>query len=526
MKIENFGKWQGIVDKIRKVSTKNGLDTYIVGGFVRDLLLGRSPKDLDVMVDGEGAGMKLAELLYKEYGGHEPVLFPRFGTAKLTMDGEDVEFVAPRKEFYEEDNRKPTTVKGDLWDDAMRRDFSVNALFIDLRNNEVLDLTGNGIDDIKNKVLRVADEKNPDVIMTQDPLRMMRLVRQSSQLGFSIDPSTYDAVVRNAAKIETISKERVQEELNKILLTDKPSTALQFMKQTGLMKHISPELDSLESTEEESEYNSKNVWLHTLQVVDQSPRNLTTRLAALLHVVAKPKTMSRSYTVTCDNNTCGTKGEYIFKSQPEIGIVCQNCQGKMVFKNEQELRNAFPSYRIHFYDHEKVGGNMAKKILLGLKYPQNTIDLVGNLVTHHMRPHAYNEKEWTDSSVRRLRRETDPFTDELLDLTSADVTTKNPAKKQRNVQRIQNLRDRIKKLEEVMPNSLIKSPLDGNELMTLFPGKKAGPWLSEYKELLIGEVIEGRIAPGDKSAATRFVQSLDNTRISQRVGVVKISSRD
>jgi poly(A) polymerase len=525
MKIDNYGKWQAIIDKIRKVSSKNGLDTYIVGGFVRDLLLGRSPKDLDIMVDGEGAGMKLAELLYEEYGGHAPVLFPRFGTAKLTMDGEDVEFVAPRKEFYEQDSRKPTTVKGDLWDDAMRRDFSVNALFIDLKNNEVLDLTGNGINDIKNKVLRVADEKNPDIIMTQDPLRMMRLVRQSSQLGFSIDKSTYDAVVRNAAKINTISKERIQEELNKILLTDKPSTALKFMKETGLLKYISPELDALESTEEESEYATKNVWAHTVQVVDQSPKNLTTRLAALLHDVAKPKTMSRTYIVTCDNASCGTKGQYVFKSQPEIGIVCENCGNKKVYKNEQELRAAFPSYRIHFYDHEKVGSTSAKKILSGLKYPQDVIDRVSNLVLHHMRPHAYNENEWTDSSVRRLRRETDPFTDELLDLTSADVTSNNPNKKKRNVDRIQNLRNRIKKLEEVMPNSLIRSPLDGNELMAMFPEKKAGPWLSEYKELLINEIIEGRMAPDDKGAATRFVQALQ-PRISQRVGEIKISARD
>jgi len=525
MKINNFGKWQGVVDKIRKVSTENGLNTYIVGGFVRDLLLGRAPKDLDVMVDGEGAGMKLAELLHKEYGGHAPVLFPKFGTAKLTIDGEDVEFVAPRKEVYEEDNRKPATVKGNLWDDAMRRDFSVNALFIDLRNGEVLDLTGNGINDIKSKVLRVADEENPDLIMTQDPLRMMRLVRQSAQLGFSIDDSTYDAVVRNASKIATISKERIQEELNKILLTDKPSTALSFMKETGLLKFISPELDSLEATEEETQYATKNVWAHTMQVVDQSPRNLTTRLSALLHDVAKPKTMSRTYSVVCDSESCGTKGEYVFKSQPEVGIVCENCGSKRVFKDEQELKAAFPGYKIHFYDHEKVGSNTAKKILSGLRYPQDVIDRVSNLVLHHMRPHAYNEDQWTDSSVRRLRRETDPFTDELLDLTSADITSKNPKKKQRNIQRIQNLRERIRKLEEVLPNSLIKSPLDGNELMVMFPAKSPGPWLSEYKEALINEIIEGRIAPNDKSAAERFVQSLEQ-KISSRIGEIKISARD
>jgi poly(A) polymerase len=248
-------------------------------------------------------------------------------------------------------------------------------------------------------------------------------------------------------------------------------------------------------------------------------------LAALLHDVAKPKTLSRTYTVTCDGVSCGKKGEYVFKSQPEIGIVCENCGNKRVFKNEQELRDAFPGYRIHFYDHEKVGSGTAKKILSGLKYSQDIIDRVSNLVLHHMRPHAYNEEQWTDSSVRRLRRETDPFTDELLDLTSADVTSKNPTKRQRNIQRIQNLRERIKRLEEVMPNSLIKSPLDGNELMTMFPEKKAGPWLSEYKEALINEVIEGRMAPDDKAAATRFVQSM-GTKISQRIGVIKLSARD
>jgi len=524
MKIDNYGNWTPIVDKIRTVANKYNLKTYIVGGFVRDLLLGRKPKDLDMMVEGEGGGMKLAELIHQEIGGHAPVLFPRFGTAKLTIDDQDVEFVAPRKEFYEEDNRKPKTEVGDLWDDAMRRDFSVNALFININNNEVIDLTGHGLEDLQNHILRVTDTKNPDVIMTQDPLRMLRLIRQSSQLNFSIDPDTYDAVKRNAAKINTISKERVQEELNKMLLTDKPSRALLLLRDSGLMNYVLPDLSALEGTEEEGANDSKNVWSHTLQVVDNSPKNLVVRLAALFHDMGKPATKSRTYSVSCPK--CSEKVEYTYKTQPNIGIVCTNgtCGGNRSFKTEKELMEAFPRYDVHFYDHERVGADKATKVLRELRYSDDIITAVKALITHHMKGHAYSE-DWTDSAVRRYDRETNPHTNELLDLTEADVTSKHPEKRKKNTERIQKLRERIKLLNEQAESAKMQSPLDGNDLMAIY-NRKPGVWLSKVKNYLLNEVIEGRLQQDDKEGAKRMLENVDIDTLASSELPIRMSRRE
>jgi len=522
MKINDndYGKWGPIVEKLRQSANKHNLNVYIVGGFVRDLLIGRAPKDLDVMVDAEEGGIKLAEAMAKDLGLGEPVIFPRFGTAKLTVDGEEVEFVAPRKEIYEEDNRKPTTVKGNLWDDAMRRDFSVNALFIDLRNNEVVDLTGNGIKDIEEGVLRVADPENPDVIMTADPLRMLRLIRQASQLNFSIDPATFSAVKDNAQKISTISKERVQEELNKMLMTDKPSRSLTLLKDAGLLNYILTDLGTLEGTEDDGPADSKNVWSHTLQVVDNAPKNLVVRLAALFHDVGKPSTKSRTYKVTCSD--CAEPFEYIYKAQPEIGINCTkgDCEGKLHFDTEKELYEAFPKYDVHFYDHEKVGASTATKVLRDLRYSDDIIKEVNALITHHMKAHAYSD-EWTDSAVRRYRFETDPYTQNLMDLTQSDVTSKHPERRKRNRERIDKLRERMRILDEKEQIAKIQSPLDGNELMQMFPDKKPGEWLKNIKDMLLNEVLDGNLAQDDKEGARRLVQERsasldDNIKLSWR----------
>lgn len=525
MQINDFGKWSPIIEKIRHISNKYGLHAYIVGGWVRDKLLNREPKDLDIMVEGDGSGIKLSQLLYEEYGGHEPILFPRFGTSKLIIDNEDVEFVSPRKEVYYEGNRKPDTSVGSLYDDAIRRDFSVNALFVDVNNGKVLDLTGNGINDLNKKILRVADPENPDTIMEQDPLRLLRLIRQASQLNFSVDPITYDAVRRNVDKILTISKERVQEELNKMLLTDKPSRALIILKDSGLLSRILPELDTLESTEEEEGVNdSKNVWSHTLQVVDNAPKNLTVRLAALFHDMGKPATKSRTYKVTCP--VCGEPINYVYKSQPDGSIVCQNgiCDGWLKFKSEKELMQTFPEYDVHFYDHEKVGASKATKVLRELKYSEEIIKAVNTLITHHMKAHAYSD-DWTDSAIRRYQLETHPHTQDLLDLTQSDITSKYPEKRQRGINRVNKLRERIQKVNEQMELAKIKSPLDGNELCQIY-NKKPGEWIKHIKTFLLNEVIEGNLAPDDKEGAKRLLDTIDIDKLASDNSVVKLSWRD
>ncbi len=527
MKIENFGKWTPIIDKISKTAHINNLHVFIVGGFVRDLLLGRSPKDLDLMVEGEGGGIKLGELVHAQYPETSSMTSEAgksFGVSKLHLDGEEIDLVAPRKEVYEVDNRKPQVAAATIEEDAKRRDFSVNALFIDLNNNEVIDYTGNGLNDLKNGILRVANPADPDTTMKDDPLRMLRLIRQSAQLNFSIDPVTYDAVKRNVTKIDTISKERVQEELNKMLLTDKPSRALLLLKDSGLLARILPDLNSLEGTEEEGYTESKNVWSHTLQVVDNAPKNLVTRLAALFHDSGKPETKSRTYRVTCPK--CTNQIDYIYKTQPEIGIKCQNgsCDGYTTFKSEKELYAAFPKYDIHFYDHEKTGATKAVKILRSLKYSEEIINAVKALITHHMKGHAYND-DWTESAIRRYQFETNPHTQDLLDLTRADVTSKHPEKRKRNTDRIDKLRERIRLLNEKEELSKIQSPLDGNELMQMY-NRKPGPWLQQTKTYLLNQVLDGNLTQGDKEGAKRMLESIDIDKLASLGVSIKMSRRE
>ncbi len=530
MKINDFGsRWNNIINKIKTVANENGLHVYIVGGFVRDLLLQKNPKDLDLMVSGlENGGIKLGELVHAKYPNISSMTSDAgksFGVSKLHLDGEEIDLVCPRKEIYQENNRKPQVSNATLAEDAKRRDFSVNALFIDLNNNEIMDLTGNGLRDLKDGILRVADPENPDIIMTQDPLRMLRLIRQASQLNFSIDPATYDSVKRNAAKITTISKERIQEELNKMLMTDKPSRALSLLKQAGLLDYILTDLNSLKKTEEEGGTGTKDVWAHTLQVVDNAPKNLVVRLAALFHDIGKPETKSRTYIVTCPK--CAEKIDYIFKTQPEIGIKCQNgsCGGNLSFKTESDLYNAFPNYEIHFYDHEKAGALRASKALRDLRYSDDIIQEVMALITHHMKAHGFND-DWTESAVRRYQFETQPYTQNLLDLTKSDITTKHPDRRQRRIDQIEKLRERIRLLNEKEELAKIQSPLDGNELMQMYPGRKPGEWLKKIKNYLLNEVIEGRLAQGDKSGATRLLQNIDIDKLASDNSIIKLSWRD
>jgi putative nucleotidyltransferase with HDIG domain len=466
MKITDFGlKWNPIVDKIRSVAVENNLTAYISGGFVRDLFLKKSPKDLDIMVDIDGGGIKLAELVYAKFGGHVPVIFPRFGTAKISVDGENIEFVASRKEFYHDNNRKPDVEFASAFADVLRRDFSMNALLLRLNDYEILDYTGNGIKDIENKIIRVTDESNPDIIMIQDPLRMLRAVRQSAQHDFFIESNTSLAIKRNAQKLTTISKERIQEELNKMLMTDNPSRAFILLKEHGLLKYISTLLDNLQSSEnEEDDSDNKNVWEHTLKVLDYSPKILIVRLGALFHDIAKPETKQ--------------------------------------YSTEEGKRS------VSFTNHEHVGTLRTKEILHDLRYSDEIIKAVMILVKNHMRGHAYDEgnnDNWTDSAVRRYVLESQPYTNELLDLTMADITPKTDGKRQLKVEKIKKLKERIKLLNEQDEISKLRSPLNGFDLMEIY-GKKAGPWLKEINEFLLEKVLSGELKKDDKIKALEILK--------------------
>jgi len=267
MQIKTPEKFLSAIEKIKTAASENKFEVYAVGGFVRDIILGREPYDLDIMAqkinssqDGKFDAINLSKLIAEKYGLSAPVVFEKFGTSKLIIDGEEVEFVMPRKEYYAEDSRNPDTELGSLEQDALRRDFTVNALFLRLGDDKVLDLTGLGFKDLKDKVLRVTDPENADIIFSQDPLRILRAVRQSLQLGFEIEPDTYKAMQNNALRISIVSPERVRDELNKILLEKKPSQAFKMLDDIGLLKEIPPQ---------------------DFEVLDKVPADLVLRLAAL-----------------------------------------------------------------------------------------------------------------------------------------------------------------------------------------------------------------------------------------------------
>ncbi|MGA2091611.1 MAG: CCA tRNA nucleotidyltransferase [Endomicrobiales bacterium] len=266
-----------IIETLKAVAKKHQFVLYAVGGFVRDLYLGRESKDLDIMVEGENGGIRFAETVARELNIRGPVIFPRFGTAKLSIEGQEIEFVMPRTEYYTDESRNPDTSLGTLEQDARRRDFTVNALFWCLNDGKTLDLTGRGFADISTRTIRVTDPEHADVIFSQDPLRMMRAVRQSVQLGFTIEPLTYAAIAANVFRLDIVSVERIQDELNKMLLSIDPVHALKLLVETGLFRQIFPEkgMDVLRLCLQ----SDMNILISYL------PQDLALRLSALLYYV-------------------------------------------------------------------------------------------------------------------------------------------------------------------------------------------------------------------------------------------------
>ncbi len=304
-------QYKSVIDKITKTAYENNYTAYAVGGFVRDMILGRNPKDLDIMVEGDNAGIKFAVLLSQKLNIHPPVVFEKFATAKLMIDNHEIEFIMPRKEYYEKNSRNPGTAKATLEQDALRRDFTVNALFLRLNDMKLLDLTGNGLKDIKKKIIRVTDETASDLIFEQDPLRILRAVRQSLQLGFSIDDKTYKSMKKKARRIKIVSPERIRDEINKILMFDKPSKAFFMFDKINLLSEIFPELKELQNIK----YSPKKTFFeHTMEVVDRIPRDLLLRTSALFYNVCCSKTQKNGMQ-TVNNMLLKLKYSSDFKKQ-------------------------------------------------------------------------------------------------------------------------------------------------------------------------------------------------------------------
>lgn len=431
---------------------------YMVGGTVRDVLLHRGKSnDADLATDAHPEEIK--RLVAPTRPSAIVLVGERFGTVRLHYGSDIVEITTFRDEHYNPDSRKPEVCFGTvLEEDLRRRDFTINAMARDPLSGQISDPFG-GREDLDAHVLRAVGDE-PDKRFDEDPLRLMRAVRFAAQLDFSIEMETMHSIVRQAGKLQKISRERIRDEMNKLLLSAHPAKGLELLVELGLMEWIIPEVLELRGVSQQPQrvVQSKDVYAHVLRVVERSSPRLMTRWGALLHDIAKPRTRS-----------------------VEDG-------------------------KVHFFGHEEVGAHMARDILRRLHFDRDFIDSVSRLVRLHMRANAYTT-DWTDGAVRRLMLESGEDLPGLLDLSRADITSYRADKVSRAAARVMELAERCQRLKEEAKRVPLKSPLDGNELMALF-GRGPGPWLRPVKDHLLGLVIDGVLSPDDKEEAARIARML------------------
>ncbi len=442
-----------ILHLIGDTADEMGLECYVIGGWVRDLFLHRESQDIDVVV--VGSGIVLAQAVASKLGKAHLSVFRTYGTAQVKKNDIEIEFVGARKESYRSDSRNPMVEDGTLEDDQNRRDFTMNALAICLnksRYGELLDPFG-GLQDMDECTIRTP--LDPDITFSDDPLRMLRAVRFASQLGFYLHSETFDAICRNRERIQIITKERVADELNKIMLSRRPSVGWKLIDKTGLLPLIFPELNNLKGVETKEGKGHKDIFLHTIQVLDnvaEKSDNLWLRWAALLHDIGKPKTK------TWDEKSGWT-----------------------------------------FFNHNYIGAKMIPRIFRSMKLPQNEkMDYVIKMVNLHMRPIHLIEEEVTDSAVRRLLFEAGDDIDDLMILCSADITSRNQEKVERFHKNYELLKQKMVELEERDRIRNFQPPVRGDEIMEILhlpPCNQVGEIKTAIKDAILDGVIPNEYEP-------------------------------
>ncbi len=448
-----------IFDIISQTADELGMECYVVGGYVRDLFLNRPSKDIDVVVVGNGITMA-TEFSHKLGKGAHLSVFKNFGTAQVKFQHSEVEFVGARKESYSHDSRNPIIENGTLEDDQNRRDFTINAMAVCMnkaRFGELVDPFG-GLDDLKERTIRTP--LDPDITFSDDPLRMMRCIRFATQLNFYIDDETFEALERNKERIGIISKERIIDELNKIILSPIPSKGFVELDRCGLLPLIFPELAALQGVEVRNGRAHKDNFYHTLEVLDniaKSSDNLWLRWAALLHDIGKPRSK---------------------RWEPKVGWT--------------------------FHNHNFLGEQMVPGIFQRMKLPQNEkMKYVKKLVGLHMRPIVIADDIVTDSAVRRLLFEAGDDIDDLMALCEADITSKNETRKQQFLNNFKLVRLKLKELEAKDRIRNFQPPVDGSEIMQVFgltPCREVGSLKSAIKDA----ILDGDI-PNEHDAAFQFM---------------------
>jgi poly(A) polymerase len=450
-----------VITALAEIFRSQQKQLYMVGGTVRDVLLHRGEAtDADLATDAHPDEIK--RLVAPTHPNAVVLVGERFGTVRLHYASGIVEITTFRTERYNSESRKPEVCFGDsLEEDLSRRDFTINALARDPLNDHIIDLY-HGREDLENHILRAVGTE-ADKRFDEDPLRLLRAVRFAAQLDFTIEPMTREAILRQAPKLQKISRERIRDEMNKLLLSRHPQKGLNLLVELGLMDWIMPEVLELRGVSQHfgnSNITTKDVYIHVLRVVQRTPARLQTRWAALLHDIAKPRT-------------------------------------KRVEDN-----------KVHFFGHEDVGAHMARDILKRLHFDRSFIDNVSLLVKLHMRANAYTS-DWTDGAVRRLMLDVGPNLQDLLDLSQADITSYRVDKVTRATARVAELSQRCQHLKEEAERIPLRSPLDGNELMAMF-GRGPGPWLRPIKDHLLSLVIDGMLSPDDKEQAAKIAEAMIN----------------
>ena len=455
------------LSKISKIvsdlSTESNIKSYLVGGCVRDLMLNPSADSFDIDIMVEGDGISFAKLLAKKMNVPKVVPFPKFATAKIPYHEYEIEVASARLESYDKSSRNPSSIQiSNIQDDLLRRDFTINAMAISLNENNFGEFFDpfNGMEDLKNKILKTP--LNPDNTFSDDPLRMMRACYFASKLSLEIEPECLLSIQNNSERISIVSQERITNELFKILGTDRPSIGLNILQQSGLMEYVFPEISIMYGLDQSNEYHHKDIFYHTLEVVDNAAKlsnNVDLRLAALVHDIAKPKT-----------------------------------------------RRLSKSKGYTFYGHDDVGARMLKGVAESMKFSNSTRDFITKLTALHLRPISLAKKEVTDSAIRRLIVDAGEEIDDLMTLCRADITTKNPKNISKYLANFDRVDKRIKEVTEIDKLKAFQSPVRGDEIMKMFnlsPGKEVG----KIKTMIEDAIINGEIK-NDYSSAISFLNKI------------------